>query len=201
MDEKEVVLDEFEDEGFEPNPIVNSREVDINTLSDVPDAEKYFKINPTMSITKGTVFTIAEVKINKPAMVDKDGKDLAETNGKGNKYYKGRIEIRFVETIDGMKLHDFVSGLYWSVDKNTNELRYLPAIPKAAGDLNDKFTSDLSKLRAVYCNFKKLDPKNLSDKSFLKGLVGMKISTERETGKNPKTGKDYIKLKILGFTA
>lgn len=200
--ENEIILDDFSEE-TETNmnmKTTNSKAIDLDAFSDVPESDRYDKITEKMNIPKGTVFTITEVKISKPLMTDKDGKDLAETNTKGNKYYKGKLEIRFKEQVEGQKIREFISGLYWSINKDTNELLSIPNVSKAATDLEDAFQSDLAKLRTRYCNFKKMDPKDVSDKMFLKGLIGMKVVTEVKKGKNPKANnREYIRLLITGF--
>lgn len=192
----EVVLEDFSEETSEITTPV-SNEINLDELNDIPESERFFKITADMVVPG--FMTIKDIRIGKPVRIDRDGKDLVETNAKGNKYYKGRLTVNFVETINGMKIRDFIPGLYFSVNKDTNELFPLPAIPRA-GDVTDKFVSELSKLRTLFCNFKKLTPKDVSDKQFLKGLVGMKVTVEREVGKNPRTGLSYTKLKITGFT-
>lgn len=174
-----------------------TKSVNLNDLSDVPDSEKYFKISPETKIEKGLTLTISDVKINQPQRLDKNGKDLAETNSKNVRYYKGRVELRFKEEIDDLKIRDFFSGLYWNV-KEDGELRDLPTVSKAA-DLDDKFKSDLGKIRTLYCQYKKTDSKNVSDAQFLKGMIGLRVEVEKETGTNPLNKQPYARLKIVRF--
>lgn len=195
----EVVLEEYNESEIETtHQPTKTRAVNLDDLNDVPDSEKFFKITSDTTIAKDMTLTISDVKINQPQRLDKNGKDLVHTNSKGVNYYKGRVEIRFLETIGGLKIRDFISGVFWNVNRDTNELKELPTISKVA-DLEDKFGSDLGKIRTLYCQFKKADPKNISDVQFLKGMKGLKVTVEKETGKNPLTDQKYVRLKITGF--
>lgn len=199
---EENLMGDFEEE-FDGSQVIPeakaSKEINLDDLSDVAERDKFFKVSKAMPIMDGQLFTIETVKINKPLTVDKDGKDLSLTNSKGNKYFKGRLEIRFKEMVEGMKIRDFIPGLYWSVNKE-GAMQELPSISKASDNFEDQFTAELSKIRMLFCQFKKIDPKDLSDKQFLKGLVGSKVTVKKVTGKNPKeNNKEWTKLKITNF--
>jgi hypothetical protein len=64
-------------------------------------------------------------------------------------------------------------------------------------DLDDQFTSMISRLFFKYCKFKKLDITKVGRREFQKGLIGMKVKVKNRKGKFE--GKEYVKTEIVDF--
>lgn len=200
--EKEKVLDEFLEEENTTTTTTNLRapnqEVTLDDLDSVPSSEKFRKVKPNEKIEVKTL-TISNVKLGKVITVDEKGEPiLPEVNSQGRKYYKSKLILEFEEEVNGDKIREFVPSIFYSVNDD-GQINPIPTIPKECPDnkLEDKFTSELSKIRNKYAKFVGKEAKEISSSEFVKGLVGKKVAVEPETG--TFKGKDWQKIKIVNF--
>ena len=168
------------------------KEVSIDDLPDKSSADMYHVITLGDEIAEGTIFTIKEVRLRPPMQ---DAKILESKNGL---YIKEKLEVKFEELLNDKKIRAGIPSIFYSVDEN-KVINPIPSIPKACldEDLEDDFTPELSKLRNLYCKLVNKEPKEVSNKEFVKGLIGKKVEVYKKTGKYD--GRKYAVLRIKKF--
>jgi hypothetical protein len=185
----EIVEDVMEQE-VEQEPAIP--EPSIDDLPDKSIADMHRVITIDDEIPEGTVFTIKEVRLRPP---HKDAKILESKNGL---YIKEKLELKFEEKLGEDKIRVGLPSIFYSVSED-KKINPIPSIPKACEDedLEDNFTPELSKLRNLYCKFVDKDPRTVSNKEFVKGLIGKKVEVYKKTGKYD--GRKYAVLRIKRF--
>ena len=186
---EEDVLKSVEEKTEQPR----IKEPSIDDLPDTPLGEMYQVIDLDTEVPEGTVFTIKEVRLRPPMQ---DAKILESKNGL---YIKEKLELKFEEKLGDKKIKVGIPSIFYSVSED-NKINPIPSIPKACDDedLEDNFTPELSKLRNLYCKFVGKDHKDVSNREFVKGLVGKKVEVYKKTGKYD--GRKYAVLRVTGFT-
>ncbi len=222
---EEEVLEEFEEENTsnQPKETENNgnsndeeenNEVTLDDLDDVAPSEKFRvisnnDINVLFDVTRDekgkTVYTpkkaltISAVKLGKVYEKDQEGNvNEPEVNASGGKYFKAKLIVEVEELVNGSRVRIFIPSIFYGVNED-GSIKDIPTIPVACNDdkLDDKFTSELSKVRNLYCKKIGQDAKDVSSSAFVKGLVGKKFMPELQFGEHKK--KAWIKMTIKDF--
>jgi len=170
----------------------------IDDLDDTPQSQRFRKINSADKLPD--VLTIESVELG--VALTKDlitGEVIApEKNDKGRCYYKSKLILKFKEEVNGERIKELVPSVFYGMDDNGNVSK-VPSIPQACDDakLDDNFTSEVAKLRNMFCKLVKQRPQDVSSKAFVNGLVGKTVKVQKKTG--TFKGRDWAKLKIISI--
>lgn len=140
----------------------------------------------------GMILTIETVE---PQPVYKTDMPLTSKFGE---YYKKKLIINFEDEFNDRKLRELIPSVFYRIENGKST----PNLPKACelDDMEDNFTSKLSKLRYLY-NTTFEAPEDLSDADFVAALVGKKVHAIKHIGKWKDNGQDkkYAELVIDKF--
>ncbi len=148
---------------------------------------------------EGKVFTIMKAEERKPYIRDAMGnqikpKQVSQTDST-KIGYPSSLSVFIKDTSYVVN----VSGLTYYVSKVNGKNIYTPWFNQKVTEeqLDDQYTSAVSKLFFKYCKFKKLDITKVTAKSFKEGLAGMKVKLKTKKGKY--LGKEFTKIEIIDF--
>ena len=217
MEEKQEILEDFEEQ---PQPVerknpfvdgelangeedneddeIETTEVTLDDLDDVPPAEKFRVINFKDKDVIPETLTVAEVQFGKCYPVKNDGSpNPPEKNKNGGFYYKAKLIVKVEEKINNSKIRMLIPSIFYSV--NGGIVEKIPTVPKPATEkkMNDPYTPFLSKIRHKFDKHRGVEIGQTSSRDFLKGLIGMKFKPHIEEGEFD--GKEFIKMYIGDF--
>jgi len=170
----------------------------LDDLDDTPDSEKYRMVTSETEVPEKLELTIEDVYLQAPMVKTFDGEDVKPTQGPNGNYYKAKVVLKFVEEVNGGKIKQSIPSIFYSVNED-GVVSKLPGIPKAVADedMKDNMKSSLGKLRNKYCKFICREPNTIGNVSFLKGLIGKKVSLKKVTGTHK--GRKWGKLVVVDF--
>ena len=153
-------------------------------FSDEAPADK-----PKRESLDGKTVTIKGVRVTQARTTDRaTGNPVPPTQSQNNpavKYYRGKLVLEFDH--EGDTYIEYVPNVKFFVDANGTVAK-VPRIPRAG-------ENEVAKLFRLYAQKVNKTPEEISDRQFLEGLQGLKVTIRTKTGKF--SGRDWMRNDIV----